>query len=100
MNEKTRRDMRTRVNRAAGQVAGIGRMIDEDKYCVDILHQIAAARSALDSLGVKLLRAHLESCVLGHGTETAHDCAQPMSREQLLEEVQLALTHFLKSGRS
>lgn len=96
MNEKTRRDMKTRVNRAAGQVAGIGRMIDEDKYCVDILHQISAARSALHSLGVKLLVSHLETCVLGHGTETAHDYSQPLSREQLLDEVRVALSNFLK----
>jgi len=96
MDEKARREMKIRVNRAAGQVAGIGRMIDENKYCVDILHQIAATRSALDSLGVKLLSEHLESCLLGHGTETEHECAQPMSREQLLEEVRTVLTNFLK----
>jgi len=96
MDDKVRKDLKTRVNRAAGQVAGIGRMIDEDKYCVDILHQISAARSALDALGVKLLGAHLESCVLGHGTETAHECSQPMSREQLLDEVRVVLSNFLK----
>ncbi len=96
MNDKSRKDMRTRVNRVAGQVAGIGRMIDEDKYCVDILNQIAAARSALDSLGVKLLSGHLESCILGHGTDTEHACAQPMTQEQLLDEVRAVLSNFLK----
>ena len=40
--------------------------------------------------------SHLESCVLGHGTETEHACAQPMSREQLLGEVRAILTNFLK----
>jgi len=96
MDEKMRRGLKTRVNRAAGQIAGIGRMIDEDKYCVDILHQISATRSALDALGVKLLSAHLESCVLGHGTETEHDHAKPMSRQQLMDEVNVVLTNFLK----
>lgn len=96
MDDKARREMKIRVNRAAGQVAGIGRMIDENKYCVDILHQIAAARSALDSLGVKLLGEHLESCLLGHGTATEHECAEPMSQQQLLEEVRAVLTNFLK----
>jgi DNA-binding FrmR family transcriptional regulator len=96
MDDKIRRGLKTRVNRAAGQIAGIGRMIDEEKYCVDILHQISAARSALDSLGVQLLSAHLESCVLGHGTGTEHESAKPMSREQLLDEVKVVLTNFLK----
>ena len=96
MDDKARKDMKTRINRVSGQVAGIGRMIDEDKYCVDILNQIAAARSALDSLGVKLLSSHLESCVFGHGTETEHAYAQPMTQEQLLDEVRAVLSNFLK----
>lgn len=88
--------MKARASRLSGQVAGIGRMIDEDRYCVDILHQIAAARSALDALGLKLLTGHLESCVLGHGTPTAHVDTAEMSREQLLEEVRTVLAGFLK----
>ncbi len=96
MNDQVRKDVKTRVNRVAGQVAGIGRMIDEDKYCIDILNQIAAARSALDALGIKLLSDHLESCVLGQGTETQHACAQPMTREHLLSEVRAVLSNFLK----
>ncbi len=71
-------------------------MIEEDRYCVDILNQIAAVRSALDSLGIKLLNDHLESCVLGHGTGTEHHCAQPMTQEQLLDEVRAVLSNFLK----
>lgn len=96
MNEKSRKDIKTRTNRIAGQIAGIQRMIEEDRYCVDILNQIAAVRSALDSLGIKLLNNHLESCVLGHGTETEHHCAQPMTQEQLLDEVRAVLSNFLK----
>ena len=96
MSEKSRGDLTARSNRIAGQVAGIQRMIEEDRYCVDILNQIAAARSALDALGVRLLSGHLESCVLGHGTETEHARAQPMSRDQLLDEVRAVLSNFLK----
>jgi len=96
VDDKSRKDIKTRVNRVAGQVAGIGRMIDDDKYCVDILNQIAAARSALDSLGIKLLSDHLKSCVLGHGTETAHENTKPMSQEQLWDEVRAVLSNFLK----
>ncbi len=96
MDDRTRKDIETRSNRIAGQVAGIRRMIEEDRYCVDILNQIAAVRSALDALGIKLLSGHLESCVLGHGTDTAHDATKPMSREQLLDEMRAVLSNFLK----
>ena len=96
MDETARKDIIVRANRVAGQVAGVQRMIAEDRYCVDILNQIAAARSALDALGIKLLSSHLESCVLGHGMETAHQDSQPMTREQLLDEVRAVLANFLK----
>lgn len=96
MKDNSRGELRARASRLSGQVSGIGRMIDEDRYCVDILHQIAAARSALDALGLKLLTEHLESCVLGHGTPTAHADAAQMSQEQLLSEVRTVLASFLK----
>lgn len=86
----------TRVKRIAGQVAGIERMLEEKRYCVDILNQISAVRSALDALGVELLTSHLENCVLGHGSDTAHEAAKPMSQQQLLDEVKTALSRFLK----
>ena len=96
MDAEARKKVLTRVNRIAGQAAGVQRMIAEDRYCVDILHQIAAIRSALDSLGVELLTKHLESCVVGHGTGSEHHCAKPLTNEQLLAEVQTALSQFLK----
>ncbi|MGC4042581.1 MAG: metal-sensitive transcriptional regulator [Armatimonas sp.] len=93
---ESRKKLTSRLNRISGQVAGIQRMVEEDRYCVDILTQIAAVRSALDSLGVELLTEHISSCVLGHGTESEHSCAKPMTQEQLLEEVQTVLGRFLK----
>jgi len=54
---------RARLRRIAGQVAGIERMIDEDRYCVDVLHQVAAAEAALDRVGKLLLAHHVEHCV-------------------------------------
>jgi CsoR family transcriptional regulator, copper-sensing transcriptional repressor len=91
-----RKKLTARVKRIAGQVAGIERMLEDKRYCVDILNQISAVRSALDSLGVELLTSHLENCVLGHGSETAHDTAKPMSQQELLDEVKTALSRFLK----
>ncbi len=84
------------MKRIAGQVAGVQRMIAEDRYCVDILNQISAVRSALDALGVELLSNHLESCVVGHGTKSEHAKARPMKTLELLSEVKVALTRFLR----
>lgn len=88
--------IKARANRIAGQVAGVQRMLDEDRYCVDVLNQIAAVRSALDALGVELLARHLERCVLGHCSGDGHERAKPMSREELLAEVRAVLSRFLK----
>ena len=96
MDAGTKKRVSTRVRRIAGQVAGVERMLDEDRYCVDVLHQIAAVRSALDALGVELIAAHLESCVVGHGTGSEHECAKPMQKDELLAEVRAVLSQFLK----
>ena len=96
MAEEKERKIKVRVNRIAGQVSGIQRMVEEKRYCVDILTQIAAVRSALDSLGVELLIDHMESCVLGHGSESAHECTHPMTQEQLIDEMRATLSRFLK----
>ena len=52
-----------RLRRIEGQIRGIAKMIDEDKYCVDILTQISAASSALRSVALNLLDDHLDNCV-------------------------------------
>ena len=52
-----------RINRIEGQVRGIGKMIDEDRYCIDILTQVSAVQSALDALALDLLEHHLHGCV-------------------------------------
>jgi DNA-binding FrmR family transcriptional regulator len=52
-----------RLNRIEGQVRGIGRMIDEDRYCIDVLTQVSAVQSALDALALQLLEHHLHGCV-------------------------------------
>jgi CsoR family transcriptional regulator, copper-sensing transcriptional repressor len=87
MLPRIKEDATARMNRIVGQVGGIKKMVDEDRYCVDILHQIAAVRSALDQLGVNLLTGHLESCVLSQDACRHGD---------LLQEVKTALSQFLK----
>ncbi len=96
MTEVDAKKIKSRINRISGQVGGISRMIDEDRYCVAILDQIAAVRSALDALGVELLTNHIERCVMGHGSGSEHEDAKPRSQEELLEEVRVTLGRFLK----
>jgi DNA-binding FrmR family transcriptional regulator len=96
MINDARHSLKIRTNRIAGQIAGVQRMLEEDRYCLDILNQIAAVRSALDALGVELLTRHLESCVLAHGSGSEHENARPLSQQELLAEVRSALTRFLR----
>jgi len=63
VDRKDKDDLLKRLNRIGGQVEGISRMIAEDRYCMDVLTQIAAVRSALDALGLKLLHDHAHGCV-------------------------------------
>ena len=53
----------SRINRIEGQVRGIGKMIEQDRYCVDVLTQITAIRAALDSVAMNLLEDHANGCV-------------------------------------
>lgn len=53
-----------RLNRIEGQIRGVKAMIEKDTYCDDVLNQIAAAQSALNSVGKLLLEGHLKSCVV------------------------------------
>lgn len=54
-----------RLNRVEGQVRGISRMVEQDRYCLDILTQLHAVRAALRRVESQLLKAHLEHCVAG-----------------------------------
>ncbi len=57
-------DLQQRLNRIEGQVRGIRRMIDEDRYCPEVLTQIAAVRAALDRVGLMLLEDHTRGCIV------------------------------------
>ena len=56
-------DLQKRLRRIEGQVRGLQRMIDEDTYCIDVLTQVSAATSALQSVALGLLDDHLHHCV-------------------------------------
>ncbi|WP_137044069.1 metal-sensitive transcriptional regulator [Pseudolabrys sp. FHR47] len=62
-NPSHKADTLKRLGRLEGQVRGIARMVDEDRYCIDIVTQIAAARAALRKVEEEILREHVAHCV-------------------------------------
>ena len=62
-----------RLKRIEGQVRGIARMVDEDKYCIDILTQVAAATKALHAVSLGLVEEHIGHCVVGAASEPDPD---------------------------
>ena len=78
-------ELRRRLNRISGQVDGVARMIDENRYCIDILTQMAAIRSALDAIGLKLLHEHAQGCLQeavrsGKGADAIDELMQVVKR--------------------
>jgi len=63
MDAETKRRTLARVRRIVGQAQGIQRMVEDDKYCVDILLQISAVQGALEQVSKILMARHIESCV-------------------------------------
>ena len=94
MKESVRKDAKRRLARIAGQVHGLQKMVDEERYCVDVLTQVSALRAALDQLGVIMLSMHLEDCIYGEQNDGgARDYRNP---EERLEEIKVTLNRFLK----
>ena len=63
-NEDDIKNLKSRIHRIVGQMNGIEKMIDENRYCGDILTQLSAVESALQSLGYLILEEHLTTCVV------------------------------------
>ncbi len=62
-SQNLERDLANRLKRAEGQLRGLGKMVAEGTYCIDVLQQISAVRRALDKIALLLLRDHMETCV-------------------------------------
>ncbi|HET9291031.1 MAG TPA: metal-sensitive transcriptional regulator [Actinomycetes bacterium] len=80
-----KQQLQTRLRRIEGQVRGVARMIDEDKYCVDVVTQVAAIQAALDKVSLGLLDGHIRGCVreeieAGGGEAKVDELLQVMDR--------------------
>ncbi len=78
----------TRLRRIEGQVRGVARMVEDDKYCIDILTQISAIVASSRSVGLLLLEDHIRGCVV---------TASPDEREATLDELNRAIERFTRS---
>lgn len=65
-NLTEQKDLLMRLNRAEGQIRGIKAMVEEERYCVDILTQVSAAQAALNAFSKVLLENHIKTCVVDH----------------------------------
>jgi DNA-binding FrmR family transcriptional regulator len=72
-----------RLHRIEGQVRGIERMVADDRYCIDVLTQIAAVNTALESLALKVLDDHVNHCVAGAVASGDPEAAAAKTRELL-----------------
>ncbi|HEY6017263.1 MAG TPA: metal-sensitive transcriptional regulator [Gaiellaceae bacterium] len=76
-----------RLHRIEGQVRGIEKMVADDRYCIDILTQIAAVTTALDAVAEKILEGHVNHCVAG-ALASGDEAAAAEKTRELLEAVQ------------
>ena len=86
----TKDQLQKRLRRIEGQVRGVERMVDEERYCIDIVTQITAIQAALDKVALGLLDDHAAHCIIG-----GHAEAKP---EELKDELMAAMGRLLRRG--
>jgi CsoR family transcriptional regulator, copper-sensing transcriptional repressor len=84
--------LKKRLHRIEGQVRGIERMVEEDRYCIDILTQVGAVKTALESLGFEILEDHVAHCVKDALAAGDEDTAVAKSNELLAAVERFAKT--------
>jgi DNA-binding FrmR family transcriptional regulator len=80
-----------RLRRIEGQIRGLQRMVDEDKYCIDILTQVSAATRALQSFSLELLEQHMASCMVEAATKGGREA------EEKVREASQAVARLVRS---
>ena len=85
----TKDQLQTRLRRIEGQVRGVERMVEQDRYCIDVLTQIAAIQAALDKVALGLLDGHAHTCVIG---------AEPGERDARTAEMMAAVGRLMRRG--
>jgi DNA-binding FrmR family transcriptional regulator len=86
----TKDQLRKRLARIEGQVRGVERMVDDDRYCIDIVTQISAIQAALDKVALGLLDDHAAHCIIGGASDTKPD--------ELKDELMAAVARLMRRG--
>lgn len=84
MDEKLKKSQLARLSRIEGQVRGVARMIEEDRYCIDVITQVRAVRAALDKVEQETLSDHLRHCV-AHAFHAGSTRERQTKIDELLE---------------
>jgi CsoR family transcriptional regulator, copper-sensing transcriptional repressor len=82
---RDKEEVRRRLRRIAGQVRGLEKMVDDDRYCIDVLTQVSAVKAALESVALLLLEDHVDHCVAdairaGDGSEKVQELTSAIER--------------------
>ena len=85
----TKEDLQKRLRRVEGQVRGVEKMVDEDRYCIDVLTQISAIQAALDKVALGLLDEHARHCVVNAGGD---------DRTDMTDELMAAVGRLMRRG--
>jgi CsoR family transcriptional regulator, copper-sensing transcriptional repressor len=85
----SKEDLLKRLARIEGQVRGVTKMVEEDRYCIDVVTQINAAQAALDKVGLGLLDGHVRHCMQGEG-------AAPADEHERVDELMGAVGRLLR----
>ncbi|SMC44516.1 metal-sensitive transcriptional regulator [Sporomusa malonica] len=88
LDDREKTDIKKRLRRTGGQINGIEKMVDEGRYCVDILQQIMAARAALNQVALIMIESHTKSCVVNAIKENR--------TEEAVDELMGVLSKFTK----
>ena len=83
INREVKENSLLRLRKIEGQIKGITKMVDQEKYCVDIINQITAAQRALDQVALSIMKRHVESCV----SEAVKEGKGSTKIEELMETI-------------
>lgn len=84
MDDKVKKTQLARLSRIEGQVRGVARMVEEDRYCIDVITQVRAVRAALDKVEQEILHDHLQHCV-AHAFHAGSERDRQIKIDELLE---------------
>jgi CsoR family transcriptional regulator, copper-sensing transcriptional repressor len=85
----TKEQLNQRLARIEGQVRGVSRMVEDDRYCIDVLTQISAIQAALDKVALGLIDDHARHCVMGAGES---------DQAEMTDELMAAVGRLMRRG--